>query len=345
MELLDNDMFSLHKLTQVVQKTKYQPARLGELGIFEPDYIDLTTFIVEITEEDGIMVLSPSARGGPGQTFGDTEGRGVAFQVAHFQINDSILADAVQGRRAIGTDAKRRNLVNEIAKKWRLHRQRFELTEESQRMGALKGMVVYFKKDGSVSHTIDLFDRFDVTPNPLITLNCKSSQPGAPILRQLDEIKRQTLDKLGNIGFRELRFECSNELWDAVIDSDEVRDSYKGTSKAEFLRTSYIGPNRSSTYGAFEYGGVIFENYRGTNQVNVGTGKAQMVPMGIPGLFKTVYGPADYNETVNTLGEKLYSKVKPKPNDKGYDLEMQSNPMTYCSRPEVLQEIGFEVDA
>jgi hypothetical protein len=49
-----------------------------------------------------------------------------------------------------------------------------------------------------------------------------------------------------------------------------------------------------------------------------------------------VYAPADYIETVNTKGMPRYAKQYPMPNDKGVNLEVQSNPLCYCVRPNTL---------
>lgn len=46
--------------------------------------------------------------------------------------------------------------------------------------------------------------------------------------------------------------------------------------------------------------------------------------------------PADYMETVNTPGQRLYAKQWKMDNDKGVNLEFQSNVLHYCTRPRVL---------
>ncbi len=61
-----------------------------------------------------------------------------------------------------------------------------------------------------------------------------------------------------------------------------------------------------------------------------------MFPIGVPGLFRTVYAPADYIETVNTQGQRLYGKQWEMQNGKGVNLEFQMNALQYCTRPRVL---------
>ena len=65
----------------------------------------------------------------------------------------------------------------------------------------------------------------------------------------------------------------------------------------------------------------------------VTTTKAHLFPVGVPGLFRTVYAPADYVETVNTNGLPRYSKQWLSQNGKRIEMEAQSNPLSYCTRP------------
>ena len=61
--------------------------------------------------------------------------------------------------------------------------------------------------------------------------------------------------------------------------------------------------------------------------------EAIVVPDGVPGLVITRFAPADYNETVNTIGLPYYARSEPKKMNKGWDLEAQSNPINICTRP------------
>ena len=92
----------------------------------------------------------------------------------------------------------------------------------------------------------------------------------------------------------------------------------------------------SGVYGSFEFGGITWANYRGGQNVGIDTDKCHLFPMGVPGLFRTVYGPADYIETVNTPGQRLYGKQWEMQNGKGVNLEFQMNALHYCTRPRVL---------
>jgi hypothetical protein len=71
----------------------------------------------------------------------------------------------------------------------------------------------------------------------------------------------------------------------------------------------------------------------------IGTNDAYVVPRGVPGLLLGRFGPANYWQTVNTVGLPLYAKGIPMPNDKGWDIEMQSNPIHLLTRPRAVIKV------
>ena len=70
----------------------------------------------------------------------------------------------------------------------------------------------------------------------------------------------------------------------------------------------------------------------------VPTDKAYFYPEGVEGLFEIYYAPADTFETVNTLGLPLYARMIPdRDRDEWVRLEIESNPLPICTRPQVLR--------
>ena len=72
--------------------------------------------------------------------------------------------------------------------------------------------------------------------------------------------------------------------------------------------------------------------------VGIDADKCHFIPEGVPGLFRTIYAPADYIETVNTMGQRMYAKQWTMPNGKGVNLEFQTNTLHLCSRPRLLMQ-------
>ena len=200
-------------------------------------------------------------------------------------------------------------------------------------MGAVQGVVTY-----ADSSTLNLFTEFGVSQETEIDFDLDNATPAEGALRKkCAGIIRQVSNILGGVPFTGLHAFCGDAFFDDLLAHAEVRETYKGWNEAQILRDSYVGPNRS-TYGMFQFGGIVFENYRGAvnSSAFVNTDKCHIFPLGVPGLFKTVYAPADYEETVNTMGQRLYSRTWPMPNGKGRHIDVQMNALQYCSRPKAL---------
>ena len=67
------------------------------------------------------------------------------------------------------------------------------------------------------------------------------------------------------------------------------------------------------------------------------TEKCHIFPLGVPALFRNYWAPADYIETVNTPGQRLYTKQYAMPNGKGVHMDTQMNELCICTKPRVLQ--------
>ena len=103
---------------------------------------------------------------------------------------------------------------------------------------------------------------------------------------------------------------------------------------------------RDDVRTGFAFGGIVFEEYRGqaTNlsgdvQRFIAPGEAHAFPLGTIDTFGTYFAPADFNETVNTLGQPLYAKQAPRKFERGTDLHTQSNPLPMCHRPGALVKL------
>ncbi len=91
----------------------------------------------------------------------------------------------------------------------------------------------------------------------------------------------------------------------------------------------------------FSFGGCNFERYRGGvgDTPFVPATRAYAIPMGADELFISRFAPANYADTVNTLGLPMYSSSEPMRHNKGVELEGQSNPIHLCTRPQAVIEL------
>ena len=331
MDVFKADGFSMMQLIDAVNKHDYLPQRLLELGLFEAVSVNTTTIAIE--ERAGTLALvGTTPRGAPGKNKGEDRRKVHDIAVPHLAIEDRILADEVQGLRAFGSQSELmqvQELVNYRALKLRRD---IELTHENFRLGAIKGEIL----DADASSIVNLFTVFGVTQLLEVAFDLDNASPAAGALRKaITAVVRDVLKELKGLGSGnvQIRGLCSDSFWDSLIAHTEVRETYLQWQAAADLRGG-------AAYGVFSYGGINWENYRGTDDgttVGVAADKCHIFPENVPGLFQSCFAPADYAETVNTPGLPFYARQAPDARmNKFTDLEVQSNPLMICTVPKVL---------
>lgn len=332
LDIFNDDAFSVISLTGVVNKMPYLPGQVGALNLFAEAGVASTT--IAIDERNGVLSLvKTTQRGAPGVQNTTGKGKTRSFKVPHVQLDDTIMADEVQGVRVLGSQdqtAGVQQVVNDRLSEMVL---KHDLTLENLRLGAIKGLIL----DADGSTLFDLFAEFGISANATVDFNLDAGSPASGILRKTCAgVIRTIAEKLGGVPFSGVHALCGKTFMDDLIAHKEVVESYKGTPQAQELRNN----------GAFQvvrFGGIDFEEYRGVSSTVVGgTGvgvadtEAHFFPVGVPGLFRQWNAPADLVETVNTIGLPRYARQYAMQNGKGVNLETQMNPLAICTRPEAL---------
>jgi hypothetical protein len=340
LDVFNEDPFSVVNLTDGINLLKFVPSRLGGMGLFTPSGVTTTSIAVE--QKANILILvPPTPRGGPGTTVDKAKRSLLDIRVPHFEINDAVMAEEVQGVRAFvpgmvgdtSLAAVVETVEEKVYERGAEHTQSMEATSEYSRIGAVKGVVTY--ADGS---TLNLFNTFGVQQLTEINFDLDNANPADGILRKkCAGVTRSIGDELGAVPWTGAWAFCGDNFFDDLLAHKEVRTSFLNWDEARILREGYIGPNKPS-WGIFEFGGIVWENYRGKvgSQGFVDPDKAHIFPMGAPGLFRTYWAPADWRSTVNTLGRRLYAQIYPMENDKGVNYDVQMNELNICTRPRTL---------
>lgn len=339
-DIFNSDPFSLVSLTDSINKMPFIPGRLGQLGLFQEQGVPNLTVMIE--EKDGVLYLVENKkRGAPSQQNQTEKRRGRALILTHLPVGDRVEADEIQGVREFGSQDQGKAIENTVNGRLLTMSSSLDATLEYHRSGAVQGVI--YDSDGSTV-IYNLFTEFGINQEAEVDFDLDNANPAGGILRKkCAAIVRTTGDNLGATPFTGIHCLCGDGFFDDLIAHSEVRESYKNTSMAEVLRQGYVYPNSDGQkiYGAFEFGGIVFENYRGKvgNISYVNTDKAHFFPVGAQGLFKTYFGPANYMETVNTIGLPKYAKIAPDMQfQKFVDIEAQSNPLSICTRPKVLMK-------
>ncbi len=326
LDIFRNDAFSVISLTEKILTAPFKPSRIQQLGLFGEKSISSTSVVVEI-KNGTLTLIQTTPRGGPASQIGAIKRKARSLMVPHLERDSTIYADEVQGIRAFGSENELETVQAVVDERLARLRAMHEVTLEYQRLGALKGIIL----DADGSTLFNLFDEFGVTGQ---TYTIDLNTGALAVRRQSVEIQRLIEDELGAEPVSGFRAFAGDEFFDALIESASV------TGTLQYQESQSL---RTDLRKGFIYAGITWENYRGN--VNgtqfVESDEAIVFPEGTD-LFQTYFAPADYLETVNTLGKRLYAKIFNDPElNRFVKVHSQSNPLSLNLRPRAVVNLSL----
>lgn len=318
--LLALGVLSFDSLNAYINNLPRIPTRIADLKLFSEEGL-VGTNIVKIGVKQDHLVLVPNVpRGSPGQPKNLDRGKVRIFETAHLPQRSTVMADALLNVFDAARDPAGDGVAAVVNALQVKHKRDVDFTIEWHRMGAIRGQVL--DADGSVIW--DMYDEFGVQQ---ITINLGLGSDTTKVRTKLLGVKRAIEKELDGVPFTGIRVFCSPEFFDSLIDHKDVREAYQRYQDGAALR--------NDPRPGFPFADMIFEEVN----VNIGgkpfvpAGEALAFPEGVSEMFITRFAPADYIETVKTLGLPYYSKLGKLRMDKGVELESQSNPINLNTRP------------
>lgn len=323
----DTDAFNLVSMTAAINRLPNNYGRIRELGLFKDKGVNTRTIIVE--RKDGVLnLLNPLPVGSPGQKNrrGTRDAR--SFIVPHFPLDDVVLPQEYDSVRAFGSENATESLASIMNDHLQSMKNKHAITLEWMKMGALKGII--YESDGSTV-IYDLYKEFLITRKQVdFVLGTSTTDIRGKCL----EVKRHIEDNLKGEIMSGIRVFVEKDFFDALTNHAKVITAYERWMSGAALR--------DDMRSGFPFAGLIFEEYNATasdpdgNTRNFLASKDGVAfPEGTQNTFMTVYAPADFMETVNTLGLPYYAKREIRKFNRGVDLHTQSNPLPIVLRPEV----------
>jgi hypothetical protein len=325
LDVFKGDGFSMLSLTDAVNQLPYVPGQIGRLGLFQETGVATNT--IEIEEDGGRLTLIPTQqRNGPANKWKSSTRKVRSLNIPHIPLEDEIQASEIQGVREFGK-TELQTAEGMIRRRQADMVPSLDATIEYARLGAIKGTIL--DADGTTT-IYNLFTEFGVTQD---TVDFVLGTAGTDIRNKCVAVSRLVEDALGNGTYDHIHVVCGSTFFDRLVAHANVIDTYRYQEGQK---------NREDLRKGFTYGGITFEEYRGSvGGVNfVAASEGHAFPVGVPGLFRTVYGPGNFLETANTLGLPRYSKI-------AFDNEwnrwvkvlLESNPLNYCVKPKVLVKL------
>ncbi len=329
-----NPGFSMASLTAAINLIPNRYGRLEELNLFPAKPVRTRSVVIE--SRNGTLNLLPSLPVGSAATQNKHDKRQLhSFVIPHIPLEDVVLPEEIQGVRAFGSETEMETVAQVLAQHLESMRNKHAITLEHLRMGALKGVIL--DADGSVLH--NLFDVFKLTPT---TVNFQLNADGTKVRNKCSDVVRSITENLRGEFMTGVRCLCSPSFFAKLTEHANVVKAYENYAQGAMLR--------DDVRNGFAFGGIVFEEYvgkasyldgAGISQTRdfIADGEAHAFPLGTVDTFATYFAPADFNETVNTLGQPIYAKQEPRKFDRGTDLHTQSNPLPMCHRPGVLVKL------
>ena len=329
--LNSGDTFTAVEMTDAVNKLPLALTRFS--GMFEEKGVRTTTVALEL-QAGRITLIADQQRGAEPEYLG---GRGQKREVkvlscTHLAQADTIAPEDIQDVRAFGS-TELVSAASVINDKMAVLKRNLDMTREFHRLGAVKGIVL--DADGAtVLHNI--YNTFGVTPiRKNIAFPASWAANEDPVLASIVAAKRAAEAGMQGNPYHHFEAVVGSDFYDALTGHELVRTLWK-----EWLsRQQDFGDNDYRKRG-FTYGGVTF--YEASEVVGgrqlVAPTKGHLYPVGA-GIWKMYNAPADWMETVNTTGLSFYARMDERPRSRGYDIEVQANPLTLCLYPEALVEL------
>lgn len=330
LNIFASDAFSVVSLTRAIQGVPFVPQLLGQLNIFEPQPVATDTVAIEkLGNTLGLVQTSP--RGSPPSRIAEDKRTVRNVATVRLATSERIYATQVNGVRAFGQSDAVETMQTYAMRRMARLRQNIEATMENLRLGAIKGVVL--DADGSTIQ--DWFSFWGISAPSDINFALTTS--GTDVNGKCTEVIRTMQANSDGAFLPSTRILglCGNNFWDSLIAHDNVEKWFLNRPAAD---TRLNG----TAYQAFEFGGITFVNYRGTDDgttiAGIATAECRFVPVGAADCFQMAYSPMSESEYfVNTMGLEAYSIQVPD-RDRGFwtDLEVYSYPLPIVTRPRML---------
>jgi hypothetical protein len=329
--LFENSAFDMTSLTASLNLLPNMYGKLESLKLFPQKSVRTRNIAIE--ERNGVLNLLPTQHPGAPGTVGTQGQRKMrSFSIPHIPHDDVVLPEEVQGIRAFGSETELQATAEVITDHLQSMRNKHAITLEHLRMGALKGVIL----DADGSELVNLYSEFEITPK---VVSFALGTATTDVKKKCLEVVRHIEDNLRGEYMTGVHCLVSPEFFDALTSHSKVKEAYERWQEGAALR--------DDMRSGFTFGGITFEEYRGQatdpdGNVRrfIAANEGHCFPIGTAESFVTYFAPADFNETVNTLGLPLYAKQCPRKFDRGTDLHTQSNPLPMCLRPGVLVKLA-----
>lgn len=329
-----NDLFTAASLTDAFNKLPDSGFKVSQMGLFRGKGVATDTVVIE--NKNGVLqLLETRTRGDDAQTYPRSTRERRSFVIPHIPLIDSIDPSDVRNILAMGSDSQLENLATFVTERMSELRMAHDQTLEWMRLGALKGQIL----DGDGTTVLyDLYNEFNVTQSVVnFQLSSATFDVKAACRQVLDAVRAG----MRGDTYNRVHMFVSTDFFNALVDHPSVKevwDRWNSSSNQMWKDNPDV----------FVFGGITFEIYdtvvtdsTGTARPFFGAAEGRAFPVGTRSTFVEYYAPANFNETVNRIGQRFYAKIKEEDFGRGYRIYTEQNPLPICMRPEAMIQVNM----
>lgn len=331
MSTFNGDAFSLVEMTDAIENMEYQPTLLRDLKVFEKQPIRTTQ--VQMESKQGKLTLVPISERGSPLTQAEKKGRDIrSHPTMRLAKQDVLQASEIQNIRAFGKSSELQEVKKEVRDRIMSLQSDLELTEENMRLGAIQGKII----DADGTEVVDWFNYWGITPPAEYDFDLANATDDA-IVVMIKDMKRAMLKgaKGAAVGKMQIIALAGDDFYDTLANKEVVKGNTITPQEAQRISEQF-----GDVYDSFKFQGIVWINYRGTDDDTVGiaSGKVKFFPIGVKGMFKHALSPGESFEFVNTPGKDRYALTIPDEKRNAYvELELYTYPLFYPTRMLMLQ--------
>lgn len=279
---------------------------------------------VNIDRKQGQLgIIDPRARGEEPSRTEIPDYKQVSLPIPHYPDMIRVEADEVVGRREFGSETAYELPENRLAEKMQAQNESYEVTYELSNVAACRGLVTNSKGDV----VVDVKAQFQQGPTGL-TMNLTDADTDYHAVFRCH--KRKLRAQVGALAVTGYVAFTPPAMFEKIVRSKNLKESYARWQDGAFLR----GDHRTGFTVAENVQIVEYESLDvGSDIALFPDDEIIMVPIA-RGLFKRKFAPKRGMTTVNRPGRPKYVSTKILDHDAGFELKVETNFITFNSRPE-----------
>lgn len=335
MDVFKADAFTMMELSSTVDNMDFNPQMLGSMNLFAPVPVREKRIFVD-QRDDTLSLIGFSERGSAPQQNQRYSRKSINLEIPRLAIQDTVWAQEVSGLREFGTESELMTVQREVADRLAKMRQKVEYTEEYLRLAAIQGRA-FDPADGSVFY--NYYTEFNVAEAAAVSfeLDVTTTDVGE-ICRDLVRDIQRAAKGAWIVGQSRVAALVGDDFFDSLVKHPNVVDKWNNWTAAAELRN--IDP-----FSMFEYGGIKFINYRGSDdnsEIAIAVDEAKFFIEGGDGVFVKAMAPADeFMPFVNTPGQSVYAVQEMDASfpstPRFVKYHVHAYPLYYCQKPNTLR--------